>query len=98
METLTNTYYKRHLYFEDRPDSKEYNLDKCVKVLAMIAILRDRNQSIRNMSESIYGTSSDGHIKASVEDYNKYNRNKKTIERLKRYYNYCLTRLESFNY
>jgi len=96
MELITDTYFKKHLYFESRPNSLEYKLDRCMKVLGMIAQLRDRNSHIESHSIKMYGRTDTGKIQVSESDYNNYIRNTKTIIRLKGYYNYCLSKLESY--
>lgn len=93
-EKLSN--YHKHLYFEERPKSKEYQLDKCIKVLAMIAKLKDRNDRIRNFGETYYGKSANGNVYAPESEYIKYTKNIETIKRLKSYYNYCLTNVNKF--
>lgn len=67
-----------------------------VKVLAMIAQLKDRNQTIFNMCENFYGRSENGKVKAPESESVKFNRNLETIERLKQYYNYCLSNVGAF--
>ena len=96
MELLTQTNFQKHLHFENNPKSKEFKHDKCIKVLAMIAQLKDRNQNILNMCEEFYGRSKNGKVKAPEREANKFNRNLETIERLKRYYNYCLSNIGVF--
>ena len=96
MELITDTYFKKHLYFESHPNSREYKLDRCMKVLGMIAQLRDRNRRIELFNEQIYGRTDNGHLLASESDCNEYILNTKKIQRLKGYYNYCLSKLESY--
>lgn len=96
MELLTQTNFQKHLYFENNPKSKEFKLDKCIKVLAMIAQLKDRNQTIFNMCDNFYGRSENGKVKAPEREAIKFNRNLEVIERLKKYYNYCLSNVGVF--
>lgn len=96
MELLTKTNFQKHLYFEKNPKSKEFQLDKCIKVLAMVAQLKDRNQAILNMCDNFYGRSENGKVKAPEREAYKFNRNLATIERLKKYYNYCLSNVGRF--
>ena len=93
-EKLSN--YQKHLYFEKRTQSKEYALDKCIKVLALIAKLKDRNERIRNYGETYYGKSANGNAYAPESEYIKYVKNIEIIKRLKSYYNYCLSNLKNF--
>ncbi len=90
------TNYQNHLYFEEIKDSKEFALDKCIKVLGLIARLKDRNQSISDMCVEAYGRSANGSILAPKYESDKYKRNLATIRRLKSYYNYCISKLEPF--
>lgn len=92
---LTN--YQKHLYFENNPNSKEYKLDKCNKILALIARLKDRNQTIIDFCIEFYGETSDNCIKCSVENKKTILQNRKTILRLKMYFNKCLLQITSFN-
>ena len=96
MLNLKQSNYSNHLRFEDRPNSKEFQLDKCIKVLGMIARLKDRNQIIEDCCENFYGKSENGRIKAPETEAIKYSTNIATIKRLKSYYNYCLSNLKQF--
>lgn len=99
MEIIASTSnYQKHLYFENSPNSSEYTLDRCMKVLAMIAKLKDRNQLICDMCENFYGRDSSGFIKTNECELKKYMGNLETILRLKRYYNFCLSRVLKFNF
>lgn len=93
---LTQTNFQKHLYFENNPERKEFKLDKCIKVLAMIAQLKDRNQSILNMCDNFYGRSESGKVVAPERESIKFNKNLETIKRLKKYYNYCLSNVGVF--
>lgn len=93
---LDNSNYSKHLYFENTPKSKEFALDKCNKVLAMIARLKDRNKRIEDYCLNFYGRDSQGKIKATENYLLKINENLETIKRLKTYYNYCINKLEKF--
>ena len=95
MELLTN--YQNHLYFEQSPKSKEYALNKCIVVLGMIAKLKDRNVAIKDYCNKFYGTDVNGSIKAPEKEANDFERNIKMIKRLRKYYNYCLARVENFS-
>lgn len=44
---MTETNFQKHLYFETRPNSEEYKINACMKILEMIASLKDRNASMR---------------------------------------------------
>jgi hypothetical protein len=88
--------YQKHLYFDNTPTSKEFSLDKCIKVLGLIAILKDKNQSIINFSNEFYGKNENGMINTTEREFAKFNNNLETIKRLKSYYNYCLSKVKSF--
>ena len=88
--TETQSNYQKHLYFEQRPESREYRLDKCIKILALIAQLNDRNQAIRDYCEEFHGRSELGLLLAPQREHDRYNKNLGTIKRLKQYYNSCL--------
>lgn len=96
MMTKNLSNYYKHLHFENRPDSKEYALNRCIEVLGMIAIVKDRNLTIEQLSAELYGKSDTGNIITSEREYKRYQWNKKVIERLKRIYNYRLSLLLPF--
>ena len=58
----------------------------------MIAVLNDRNQTIKNHGS----INSNGKVVVSVTFESKYNANLATMARLKLYYNNCLTKLDKF--
>jgi hypothetical protein len=91
-----NTYFKQHLYFEQDKTSKEYKLDRAMKVLAMIAQVRDRNKQIVDFSRMVYGTNTDGKVLTTESEKAKHRHNREVIKRLKRYYNWCVRQIESF--
>lgn len=91
---MANKNYENHLYFE--PYSKEYMLNRCIKILGMIAKLKDRNERLINFCEKIYGVSENGLIKSDNKRAYQYEKNKKTIRRLKSYYNNLISRLDRF--
>jgi hypothetical protein len=90
------SYFQKHLYFEKYPNSKEFQLDKCNKILEMIAKLKDRNVSIYEVSKQFHGTDSQGRIKTTEPEFIKFQRNAETISRLESYYNNCLSKLTKF--
>lgn len=90
------TFYKKHLYFEQRTQSKEYQLDKCMKVLELIARVKDRNQNIREFCENCFGTNSTGNIITTQAELDKYNFNLEVIKRLQKYYNNLIQNLKRF--
>ena len=96
MLNIKQSNYSNHLYFENNPSSREFQLDKCIKVLGMIARLKDRNQIIEDCCENFYGKSENGRIKAPETEAIKHSTNIATIKRLKSYYNYCLSNLKQF--
>lgn len=96
MDLFSDTHYKKHLYFEGNPNSREFQLDKCIKVLAMIARLKDRNTNIINTCEFIYGKHENGRVRVTERDLLRFNRNLEMIERLKGYFNYCLSKVNKF--
>lgn len=95
--TKRKTNFQKHLNFEDYPESKEFKLNKCVKVLSMIARLKDRNQDIIRECNYLYGKSKDGKNLASEVEFEKFNKNLELINRLKKYYNYCLSNVGAFD-
>lgn len=88
---MQNSNYKNHLYFEDRKESKEYALNKCIKILALIAILKDKNESNRSFYNDIYGEN-----RMPLSESVKYRQNLKTIKRLRGYYNNLIKKLGMF--
>jgi hypothetical protein len=92
--TLSN--FQKHLYFENFPNSKEFQLDKCNKILEMIAKLTDRNDSITEYSLKFYGVNANGNIRTTEREMVKYQNNLKTIERLKNYFNASLSQISQF--
>lgn len=93
---MENKYLKSHLYYEGNKASKEYQIAKCMKILEMIAILRDRNANIKEFCKDVFGTSKSGAVLASNEYHKKYNNNLETIARLKQYYNSSIGKLQLF--
>lgn len=82
--------YETHLYYENNPNSEEYKLNKCINVLGLIAILKDRNRNIIQVYKTFYQNDKlEGKLK---KDFDK---NKEMINRLKSYYNYCLSKLNT---
>lgn len=69
------THYRTHLYFEGRPESPEYRLDKAMKALGLIARLHDRNEAYPDETQRI-------------------KHNNAIIERLQKYYSYCVEKLK----
>lgn len=86
----------RHLYWEERPESKEFALHSLVDLLHKIAILRDRNKRIVEWSEEYLGRAENGNIRCTREDHDRYTHNRAVIARLKRMYNYKLSKLKPF--
>jgi hypothetical protein len=95
MQTIKPNYYSKHLNFEPYPNSREWKLDRCNKVLEMISRLKDRNFDIADTCERFYGRR-DGNIVCPDNMSIKYHRNLATIERLKKYFNFCLERVNKF--
>lgn len=85
------TYFQKHLYFD--ADSREYQLGKCMKVLEMIARVKDKIDEIEQHCIKFYGFNEYGRLQGSESDNLKYAKNKATLKRLKSYYNYCLTKI-----
>lgn len=72
----------KHLYFENDKTSKEYSLNRCLKILENIAKAKDRVSNLQKFDdeysrEKIY----------TLE---------KAIKRLEIYYNTCINRLGKF--
>ncbi|MGL6284869.1 MAG: hypothetical protein ACRC2J_20875 [Microcoleaceae cyanobacterium] len=74
-----NTNYESHLYFEKYPKSKEYALNKCINILAMIAVLKDRNLNITLACEAVYGKNNSGAVTGTVNDVQQHQKNKDLI-------------------
>lgn len=92
MELIASiTNFQKHLYFENNPSSREYALDRCMKVLAMIAKIKDRNQLISDMYDNLLSDS------IKTIEYKKFKNNLEMIKRLEGYYNYCLSRVFKFS-
>lgn len=91
-----NTHFKNHLYFETRPESQEFALERCRVVLGMIASLRDRNDSIIDFSKKFYGLNEKGNLVSSPKEVEKYLSNLKMIRRLQSYFNFCKSRINNF--
>jgi hypothetical protein len=88
--------FTNHLHFENHPNSRVFQLDKCGKVLEMIARLKDRNIDLAETCEMLYGRNERGRIMCSESMQIKYNKNVETIKRLKSYYNYLIDGLKKF--
>ena len=91
-----DSHIMRHLYWEERPESKEFALHSLVDLLHKIAILRDRNKRIVEWSEEYLGRAENGNIRCTREDHDRYTHNRAVIARLKRMYNYKLSKLKPF--
>lgn len=91
---MSFSHYQKHLNPQEK--SIEYAINRCMNVLAMIAKLKDRNRTIENMCEDIFGKNEDGLIIAGDIEAEKHLKNLKMIRRLKAYYNSCLSRVEGF--
>ena len=96
MSYTKTTNFHKHLYFENKKDSREYQLNKCIKVLELISILKDKNDEIRNFSELMFGKNKDGKTITNEKELNNFNKNVEMINRLKKYYNYCISKLKPF--
>lgn len=81
------TYYREHLYFENRPESREYAIDKCMRVLGMIAMVKDRILRLKGQIARMYGYST------VVKYKDKLNNDYAILSRLEQYYNYCIGKL-----
>lgn len=81
------TYYSEHLYFENRPESREYAIDKCMRVLGMIAMVKDRILRLKGQIDRMYGYST------VVKYKDKLNNDYAILSRLEQYYNYCIGKL-----
>lgn len=90
------TNFRKHLYFETLPESREYLLNKCIDILGLIASLKDRQEDIRETAQSVYGVNNEGKLMASPDMVEKYKRNNATMKRLKQYYNYRLLKVANF--
>ena len=88
--------FEQHLYFENRINSREYAIDRCMKVLGMIARLKDRVEKTEIMCENLYGRNEEGVIMASNIEFKIHKRALEMIERLKKYYNFCVLRINMF--
>lgn len=75
--------YKHHIHFSEDRNSKEYALDKCMKILGLIAQVKDRMEVVKRYS----GTNDTRFITYG-----------KTISRLKKYYNYALSNVVKFDF
>lgn len=91
------SHYKNHLYFENNKDSKEYQLNKCISILGIISIVKDRNETIKEFCKEVYGLDANGKVLTTPDYLERYNHNLDVINRLKKYYNYCLNKVEKFN-
>ena len=89
------SYYKYHLNFENSPNSKEYLLDRCIKVLAMLAIMNDRiNDTFHKIKHYNSGKASLYYSKEYL--YKFYEYQLKVKARLEQYYNYRLSLVTKF--
>lgn len=86
MQTEKLSNYQKHLYFENDVNSKEYQLNKCIVVLGLIAKVKDR----LNRKQS-YGFSFNDETRTEEIKHNL-----RLIRRLFSYYNYCLTKVKTF--
>ena len=91
-----DSHIMRHLYWETSLESKEYALHGLVDLLYNIAVVKDRNKRIVEWSEEYLGRAENGNIRCTREDHDRYNHNRAVIARLKRMYNYKLSKLKPF--
>lgn len=93
MKPILKTFFQSHLYFDE--NSKEYALDECMKILGLIARVKDRNNDIIEMSRKFYGCTEKG-VRTTESEFDRYEKNKLIINRLQRYYNNKITNLVKF--
>lgn len=94
MKNLKN-FFQSHLYFEENKQSKEYAHDECMRILGLIARLKDRNNDIIEMSRKFYGCTGKG-VRTTALEFERYEKNKYIINRLQIYYNNKITNLAKF--
>lgn len=78
---------KKHLNFEKQENSKEFKLNRCMSILGMIAILKDRNSIIHEHTGNLF----------CYKNFAKLQANLKTIKRLEGYFDYSLKKIDKFN-
>lgn len=89
------SHYKLHLNFENRPHSKEYLLDRCIKVLSMIAVINDKILYTEIKLKDC--ATSDSFLYYSKEQFTELLKSKKLVKaRLQQYYNYRLSLVTKF--
>ncbi len=89
------SYYKFHLNFESRPNSREYLLDRCIKVLAMIAKTKDRILIIETEIRKRENTRE--FFFYPIGQYRElFESKQKVLSRLQQYYNYRLSLVTKF--
>jgi len=89
------SHYKLHLNFESRPNSKEYLLDRCMKVLEMIAVINDKILDTEIKLKDC--ATSDSFLYYSKDQFTELLKWKKLVKaRLQQYYNYRLSLVTKF--
>lgn len=90
------SFFMKHLYYESHPKSKVYHHHKCIEILEKIAMVKDRNETIKSLCLKIYGKDTKGNILCRSYEQEQYIWNTKVIERLKRMYNRRLSMITEF--
>ena len=79
-------HFNEFLYWENKPNTRTYQLHRCLAILEMQAKFKDRMMQIKEDSIKFYGIQGDK-IKTTKEDSKRYHNYKRCVELLDRYYN-----------
>lgn len=97
MEKAIDSNFKKHLYYEGFPETREYKHHRCIEILGLIAQVKDRNADILKTAEMLHGKTPKGGYLISPSEWAKYQQNLLVLKRLERMYRFDLDKLDPYH-